>query len=62
VGPASETSHQQGFAVVYAHVAQLELEMIPGALHDTPSANTECPQYHGDGQVPQHGRTAEDLS
>ena len=46
---------QQGFVVVYAPVAQLELEMTPGALHGAQPANTECPQCHGDGHVPQHG-------
>ena len=47
--------NQQGFTVVYAPVAQLELEMTAGALHGTPPANAECPQCHGDGLVPQHG-------
>src|SRR5215471_7446690 len=41
--------NQQGFTVVYAHVAQLELEMTPGALHGVPPANAESPQCHGDG-------------
>jgi len=47
--------NQQGFTVVYAHVAQLELEMTPGSLHAVQPANAECPQCHGDGHVPQHG-------
>jgi hypothetical protein len=45
----------QGFTVVYAPVAQLELEMTPGASHATQPANAECPQCHGDGHVQQHG-------
>jgi len=47
--------NQQGFTVVYAHVAQLELEMTPGSLHAVQPANAECPQCHGDGHVRQHG-------
>jgi hypothetical protein len=46
--------NQQGFTVVYAHVAQLELEMTL-SLHAVPPANAECPQCNGDGHVPQHG-------
>jgi hypothetical protein len=44
---------QQGFVVVYAHPAQLGLEMTQGALHGAQPANAECPQCHGDGHVPQ---------
>jgi hypothetical protein len=45
---------EQGFAVIYAHVAQLQLETAVGmyALHP---AKTECPQCKGSGDVPQHG-------
>ena len=47
--------NQQGFAVVYAPVELLDLEMTPGALHGAQPANAECSQCHGDGHVPQHG-------
>src|SRR5215467_10558433 len=33
--------NQQGFSVIYAHLAQLELEMTPGSLHAVQPANTE---------------------
>jgi len=44
---------EQGFVVVYAPVAQLQLEAIAGthALHP---ANTDCPQCKGTGRVPMH--------
>jgi hypothetical protein len=46
---------EQAFVVIYAPVAQLQLETVAGthALHP---ANTECPQCKGKARVPmQHG-------
>jgi len=44
---------EQSFEVIYAPVAQLQLEAVTGthALHP---ANTECPQCKGTGRVPMH--------
>jgi len=44
---------EQGFAVVYAPVAQLQLEAVAG-VHALHPANTECPQCKGTGRVPMH--------
>jgi DnaJ-class molecular chaperone len=48
---------EQGFAIIYAHVSQLQLEAARAAsvhgLH--PAANTECTTCKGTGIVPQHG-------
>jgi hypothetical protein len=44
---------EQGFVVIYDHVAELQLESVAGthALHP---ANTDCPECKGSGRVPMH--------
>ena len=44
----------QGFVIVYAHVSKLNLEK-PIGTHGLHSANVECPDCKGTGQVDQHG-------
>jgi len=44
---------EQGFAVIYAPVAQLQLEAVAG-VHALHPANTKCPQCKGTGRVPMH--------
>jgi hypothetical protein len=44
---------EQGFVVIYAHVAQLQLEASASA-HALHPANTDCPQCNGTGRVPMH--------
>ena len=44
---------EQAFVVIYAPVAQLQLESVPGA-HTLPPANTECPECKSKGRVPMH--------
>jgi hypothetical protein len=44
---------EQGFAVVYAPGAQLQLEAVAGT-HVLHPANTDCPQCKGTGRVPIH--------
>jgi len=45
---------EQGFAIIYAHVSQLQLENVTKRACAAP-AYTECPQCKGSGAVPQHG-------
>jgi len=42
---------EQGFAVIYAHVLELETVASARALR---AENTECPQCRGSGRVPMH--------
>jgi hypothetical protein len=44
---------EQGFAIIYAHVPQLQLEAV--SLHGLYPANTGCSTCKGSGTVPQHG-------
>jgi len=44
---------EHGFAVVYAPVAQLQLEAVAG-VHALHPANTDCPQCKGKGRVPMY--------
>jgi len=44
--------NEQGFAIIYAHVSQLQLE---SASLRAPTANIECPMCKDDGHVPMHG-------
>jgi len=53
--------NQQGFTVVYAHVAQLELEMTPGSLHAVPPANAMPPMPRGRPRASAWRVTAEDM-
>ena len=51
--PCRSVLTEQGFAVIYAPVAQLQLE-ASAAVHALHPANTECPQCKGTGRVPMH--------
>jgi RecJ-like exonuclease len=44
---------EQGFAIIYSHVSQLQLEAAD--LRARAQANTDCPECKGKGEVPQHG-------
>ena len=42
------------FVVIYAHVAQLQLENVAD-VHMLHPANTDCPECKDKGRVPMHG-------
>jgi len=44
---------EQAFVVIYAPVAQLQLETVAG-VHALHPANTECPECKGKGRVRMH--------
>lgn len=44
---------EQAFVVIYAAVAQLQLETVAG-VHALHPANPECPECNGKGRVPMH--------
>jgi hypothetical protein len=45
---------EQGFAIIYAHVSELQVETVTAA-HGLHPANVDCPDCKGTGQVDQHG-------
>jgi hypothetical protein len=45
---------EQGFVLLHCHVSKHQLETA--SVHTLHSANSECPQCQGSGEVDQHSR------